>query len=152
MEAQENTENINMIKETIFGLPNSVILKIIHNNPNLKKYKVRKEAVTTLGRCLSMFILYITDGALEHCEGDKRSTISVHDILKSLDDSLFLDIHDELKRQVAIQEEIHKKEKADREAKKSAKADTTTAVDNAQGETNEANKQDDLDILLQALE
>ncbi|CAA9990684.1 CCAAT-binding transcription factor, putative [Plasmodium knowlesi strain H] len=152
MEEQENTENINMIKETIFGLPNSVILKIIHNNPNLKNYKVRKEAVTTLGRCLSMFILYITDGALEHCEGDKRSTISVHDILKSLDDSLFLDIHDELKRQVAIQEEIQKKEKAAKDANNTAKADTGSGDDKAQGEMNQANEQDDLDILLQALE
>ncbi|GAB68748.1 transcription factor, partial [Plasmodium cynomolgi strain B] len=150
-EEQENTENINMIKETIFGLPNSVILKIIHNNINLKNYKIRKEAVTTLGRCLSMFILYITDGALEHCEGEKRNTIFVRDILNSLDDSLFLDIHDELKRQIAIQEEIHKKESA-KEAKNSAKADTASGADNAQGEMNDANKQDDLDILLQALE
>lgn len=140
-----------MIKETIFGLPNSVILKIIHNNINLKNYKIRKEAVTTLGRCLSMFILYITDGALEHCEGEKRNTIFVRDILNSLDDSLFLDIYDELKRQIAIQEEIHKKESA-KEAKSAAKGDTPSGADNAQGETNQVNKQDDLDILLQALE
>ncbi|EUD68769.1 hypothetical protein C922_00457 [Plasmodium inui San Antonio 1] len=151
MEQQESTENINMIKETIFGLPNSVILKIIHNNIDLKNYKIRKEAVTTLGRCLSMFILYITDGALEHCEGEKRNTIFVRDILNSLDDSLFLDIHDELKRQIAIQEEIHKRESA-KEAKNSAMTNTARGADNAQGETNGVNKQDDLDILLQALE
>ncbi|KJP90069.1 hypothetical protein AK88_00238 [Plasmodium fragile] len=151
METQKNTENIDIIKETIFGLPNSVILKIIHNNINLKNYKIRKEAVTTLGRCLSMFILYITDGALEHCESEKKSTILVQDILNSLEDSLFLDIHDELKRQIAIQEEIHKKENA-MQANNSAKAHTASGADNAQSGTNQVNTQDDLDILLQALE
>ncbi|GAW83289.1 transcription factor [Plasmodium gonderi] len=151
MEEKEKIENINMIKETIFGLPNSIILKIIHNNTNLKNYKIRKEAVTTLGRCLSMFILYITDGAIEHCESEKRNTIFVRDILNSLDDSLFLDIHDELKGQIAIQEENNKKENS-KEVKNSTKADNTCISGKTQVDTNEINKHDDFDILLQALE
>ncbi|CRH02329.1 CCAAT-binding transcription factor, putative [Plasmodium relictum] len=149
MENKNNIENINLIKETMFGLPNSVILKTIHNNVNLKNYKIRKEAVQTLSKCLSMFILYITDGALEHCENEKRSTIFTRDILNSLDDSLFLEIHDELRKQISIQEEKNKMENS----KENEKIEETNKnnENNTQINAREQNK-DDFDILLQALE
>lgn len=97
MKEQAEIPDINLLKDTIFDLPNSVILKIINNSIDLKNYKIRKEALNTLSKCLSLFILYITDGALEHCENEKRFTIFVRDILNSLNDSLFLDIYDQLK-------------------------------------------------------
>ncbi|CRG97469.1 CCAAT-binding transcription factor, putative [Plasmodium gallinaceum] len=149
MENNNNIENINLIKETMFGLPNSVILKTIHNNIDLKNYRVKKEAIQTLSKCLSMFILYITDGALEHCENEKRSTIFIRDILNSLDDSLFLEIHDELKKQLTIQEEkdIIKNSKEGNNVEENNK----NSEQNTQNNTREQNK-DDFDILLQALE
>ncbi|SBT80610.1 CCAAT-binding transcription factor, putative [Plasmodium malariae] len=145
MDAKDNKENINLIKETMFGLPHGIISKIIHNNVNLNNYRIRKEAVNTLSKCLSIFILYITEGAIEHCENEKRSTLFVRDILNSLDDSLFLDIYDELKKQVDIQEENNKKETSKNNENDEEKDVTST-------EANTKNKEDDFDLLLQALE
>ncbi|KAI4834653.1 CCAAT-binding transcription factor [Plasmodium brasilianum] len=145
MDEKDNKENINLIKETMFGLPHGIISKIIHNNVNLNNYRIRKEAVNTLSKCLSIFILYITEGAIEHCENEKRSTLFVRDILNSLDDSLFLDIYDELKKQVDIQEENNKKETSKNNENDEEKDVTST-------EANTKNKEDDFDLLLQALE
>ncbi|CAD2103654.1 CCAAT-binding transcription factor, putative [Plasmodium vinckei lentum] len=147
---KEQTENpdINLLKDTMFDLPNSVILKIINNSIDLKNYKIKKEALNTLSKCLSLFILYITDGALEHCESEKRFTIFVRDILNSLNDSLFLDIYDQLKTHVAIQEENNKK------ATSNNNSGTNITIKDAEGKQNNENPQenDDFDILLQALE
>ncbi|SCM13428.1 CCAAT-binding transcription factor, putative [Plasmodium chabaudi adami] len=147
---KEQTENpdINLLKDTMFDLPNSVILKIINNSIDLKNYKIKKEALNTLSKCLSLFILYITDGALEHCESEKRFTIFVRDILNSLNDSLFLDIYDQLKTHVAIQEENNKK------ATSNNNTGTNITIKDAEGGQNNENtdENDDFDILLQALE
>ncbi|VTZ70761.1 CCAAT-binding transcription factor, putative [Plasmodium chabaudi chabaudi] len=147
---KEQTENpdINLLKDTMFDLPNSVILKIINNSIDLKNYKIKKEALNTLSKCLSLFILYITDGALEHCESEKRFTIFVRDILNSLNDSLFLDIYDQLKTHVAIQEENNKK------ATSNNNTGTNITIKDAEGGQNNKNadENDDFDILLQALE
>ncbi|SCM25884.1 CCAAT-binding transcription factor, putative [Plasmodium chabaudi chabaudi] len=147
---KEQTENpdINLLKDTMFDLPNSVILKIINNSIDLKNYKIKKEALNTLTKCLSLFILYITDGALEHCESEKRFTIFVRDILNSLNDSLFLDIYDQLKTHVAIQEENNKK------ATSNNNTGTNITIKDAEGGQNNKNadENDDFDILLQALE
>ncbi|CDU20437.1 hypothetical protein YYC_01224 [Plasmodium yoelii 17X] len=148
MKEQAEIPDINLIKDTIFDLPNSVILKIINNSIDLKNYKIRKEALNTLSKCLSLFILYITDGALEHCESEKRFTIFVRDILNSLNDSLFLDIYDQLKTQVAIQEENNKKATSNNNS-----GANSTNKDAEGGQNNENPKEnDDFDILLQALE
>ncbi|CXJ11401.1 CCAAT-binding transcription factor, putative [Plasmodium berghei] len=148
MKEQAEIPDINLLKDTIFDLPNSVILKIINNSIDLKNYKIRKEALNTLSKCLSLFILYITDGALEHCENEKRFTIFVRDILNSLNDSLFLDIYDQLKTHVAIQEENNKKTTSNNNSGANATNKDT------EGEQNNENpkENDDFDILLQALE
>ncbi|CAD2112959.1 hypothetical protein YYG_00091 [Plasmodium vinckei petteri] len=148
MKEQTESPDINLLKDTMFDLPNSVILKIINNSIDLKNYKIKKEALNTLSKCLSLFILYITDGALEHCENEKRFTIFVRDILNSLNDSLFLDIYDQLKTHVAIQEENNKK------ATSNNNSGTNITIKDAEDKQNNENPQenDDFDILLQALE
>ncbi|CAD52215.1 CCAAT-binding transcription factor, putative [Plasmodium reichenowi] len=152
MENQNNEEQTNKIKETLFGLSTGIIQKAINNNVDLRNYRMRKEALETLGKCLSMFILYITDGAMEYCENEKRSTILVRDILNSLDDSLFLDIHDELKRQLTIQEENNKTEISKVSENVQAQYASNNELNNNQKEGKPKNKDDDFDILLQALE
>ncbi|SOS80195.1 CCAAT-binding transcription factor, putative [Plasmodium sp. gorilla clade G1] len=152
MENQNNEEQTNKIKETLFGLSTGIIQKAINNNVDLRNYRMRKEALETLGKCLSMFILYITDGAMEYCENEKRSTILVRDILNSLDDSLFLDIHDELKRQLTIQEENNKTEISKVSENIQAQYASNNELNNNQKEGKPKNKDDDFDILLQALE
>ncbi|SOV17419.1 CCAAT-binding transcription factor, putative [Plasmodium sp. gorilla clade G2] len=152
MENKNNEEQTNKIKETLFGLSTGIIQKAINNNVDLKNYRMRREALETLGKCLSMFILYITDGAMEYCENEKRSTILVRDILNSLDDSLFLDIHDELKRQLTIQEETNRTEISKVSENIQAQYPENNELDNNQKEGKPKNKDDDFDILLQALE
>ncbi|SOV81026.1 CCAAT-binding transcription factor, putative [Plasmodium sp. gorilla clade G3] len=152
MENKNNEEEMNKIKETLFGLSTGIIQKAINNNVDLKNYRMRKEALETLGKCLSMFILYITDGAMEYCENEKRSTILVRDILNSLDDSLFLDIHDELKRQLTIQEENNRTEISKVTENVQAQFASNNELNNNQKEGKPKNKDDDFDILLQALE
>ncbi|KYN96883.1 putative CCAAT-binding transcription factor [Plasmodium gaboni] len=152
MENKNNEEQTNKIKETLFGLSTGIIQKAINNNVDLKNYRMRREALETLGKCLSMFILYITDGAMEYCENEKRSTILVRDILNSLDDSLFLDIHDELKRQLTIQEETNRTEISKVSENIQAQYAENNELDNNQKEGKPKNKDDDFDILLQALE
>ncbi|SPJ11803.1 CCAAT-binding transcription factor, putative [Plasmodium sp. DRC-Itaito] len=152
MENQNNEEQTYKIKETLFGLSTGIIQKAINNNVDLKNYRMRKEALETLGKCLSMFILYITDGAMEYCENEKRSTILVRDILNSLDDSLFLDIHNELKRQLTIQEENNRTEISKVSENVQAQYASNNELNNNQKEGKPKNKDDDFDILLQALE
>ncbi|VWU50946.1 CCAAT-binding transcription factor, putative [Hepatocystis sp. ex Piliocolobus tephrosceles] len=159
METNENDDqngnDIDSIRETMFGLPNSVIVKLIHNNIDLKHYKIKKEAINTLSKCLSMFILYITDAAVEHCEHEKRSTIFVRDILNSLDDSLFVEIHNELTEHLAIQEKNKEANTEKMEAEQNKDQTNGTNINNVDEEniptdTNEK-QNDDFDMLLQAL-
>ncbi|SBT82247.1 CCAAT-binding transcription factor, putative [Plasmodium ovale] len=96
MKGKKNTENINLMRETLFSIPPSDVLQIIQDNVDLRNHRIKSEALDTLSRCLSLFILYLTDAALEHAANDRRSSITVSDILRALNDTMFTEIRDEL--------------------------------------------------------
>ncbi|SBS87968.1 CCAAT-binding transcription factor, putative [Plasmodium ovale] len=96
MKGKKNTGNINLMRETLFSISPSEVLQTIQDNVDLRNHRIKSEALDTLSRCLSLFILYLTDTALEHAANDRRSSISVSDILRALNDTLFTEIRDEL--------------------------------------------------------
>lgn len=146
---KERREQLQKIKETLFGLPTNIILKLIQKKIDLSYYKVRKESIQTLSRCVSVFILYITDCALEHAEHDKRSTIQTQDIIAALDESLFIDIAEELKELIANDKETSNKEGQKINA---ALTNNMNMRTNEETQNKTGDGKDDFDILLEALE
>lgn len=148
-EERQRREELQRIKETLFGLPTNIILKLIQNKIDLQYYKIRKESIQTLSRCLSVFILYITDCALEHAEHDKRSTIQTQDILAALDESLFIDIAEELKDLIAQDDDLNKKTGRTTNILSNNNLNVT---DKKEVQNKTSDGKDDFDILLDALE
>ncbi|SBS92560.1 CCAAT-binding transcription factor, putative [Plasmodium ovale curtisi] len=149
MKEIENYEESLSSLEALFSITGDEAINMIEDKIDLKDIDITDEAAKTLGKCASLFILYITDAALEYCEDDERNAICTSDILNALEDTDFSEIHD------ALVEDLHNNEEhisADNyeNAENSQDLSCTNSTGNNQ-DSKEDKPNDDFDIFMQAL-
>eukprot|EP01026_Neomeris_dumetosa_P009425 TRINITY_DN131_c0_g1_i4.p1 TRINITY_DN131_c0_g1~~TRINITY_DN131_c0_g1_i4.p1 ORF type:complete len:221 (-),score=36.05 TRINITY_DN131_c0_g1_i4:107-769(-) len=100
-------------------LPKAVIKRIVKNklnstsvnNEDRKDFQVNKDALLAFGESTKVFIQYVACLANEHCKKNKRSTLSVEDVFKVLEEIEFGDYIEPLKAALAERKDVKAQKK-----------------------------------------
>lgn len=82
----------------------------VSTNKNAKRYvpknrKFKKEAIASLSRASSLFVLYITTIAYSIANANKRSTVVERDVMEALRTCMFWEIERQIVNEQDLQEE-----------------------------------------------